>query len=685
MSGENSRETQTYGALVEHAPMCIHEIDLEGCVTAMNPAGLAMLDVPLETVLGAHFLSFAQEQDRARLAGCLAEALAGTRTEFEFAPAINDGKVRLQSALVPLRDDDGGVVGLMGITQDVTERRAVERRLRKSEARFRDFADTAADMFWETDAEQRIVSLDGYLTGPAGRTREQIAGRTVRSFMTLVHAMEPGASRTPEAMDRHETFRSIEVRWLSPDGRLGSFAISGKPLFATDGSLVGYRGTARNTSDMQALGQRLSYEATHDGLTGAFNRAAFEERLEDLLANAVSGDREHVLCYIDLDQFKVINDACGHVAGDELLRQLAEIVAGIVRGDEMLARLGGDEFAVLLEDCSLEDAEQRVGLLIEAVDRHRFTWGDEVFAIGVSVAIVTIGGELRSVSGVLGAADSLCYIAKDQGGGRSLSYHPENAELLARRDEMQWVARITTAQQENRFCLYAQPIVAVQAGVQSALHFEVLLRMREPAGGIVAPGTFLPAAERYGLSTRIDLWVLEQTLIELSTVGSAMSPIDLCCINLSGQSLGEEGFLENVLKLFGAHEVDPGLICFEVTETSAISHLQHAVQFMRAMRDTGASFALDDFGTGLSSFAYLKNLPADFVKIDGSFVLDLTGDPLNRIIVKSITDVAKQMGMKVVAEWVENQCVLDELEQLGVDFAQGYHLGRPVPIAELLP
>ncbi len=428
------------------------------------------------------------------------------------------------------------------------------------------------------------------------------------------------------------------------------------------------------------LTEKLSFQASHDALTGLHNRDHFERRLGQLLGDARGHGRQHALCYLDLDQFKVINDGCGHVAGDELLRRLGAELRHQVAEQDVLARLGGDEFGVLLEDCSLARAKRVAGALCQTIGDFRFPWQGEEFSVGVSIGLVPIVASSESTTGILRAADAACYAAKDQGRNRIRTYRPDDAQLLRRSGEMRWVNRIRLALEEDRFRLDYQPIAALRGPRSRGAHFELLLRLEDDNGRRLTPEAFLGAAERYNLATLLDRWVLAAACDWLKSQARHLEQVHLCSINLSGQSLADSDFLRFVLCELEGKQIPPEKICFEITETAAIADLSHATRFIEALRTLGCRFALDDFGTGFSSFAYLKNLPVDFLKIDGSFVVGLLEGRFDLGVIRSIVELSRLAGKRTIAEFVENDLVLRKLEQIGVDFAQGYAVGRPRPL-----
>jgi len=423
--------------------------------------------------------------------------------------------------------------------------------------------------------------------------------------------------------------------------------------------------------------EELRYRANHDTLTGLVNRSGFEDRLDAALKRSQGGGAQHVLCYLDLDQFKVINDTCGHVAGDELLNQIGKVFAKGLRSKDVLARLGGDEFGILMDACGLELACQMAESICAQVEEFRFEWGGKRFALGVSIGVVAISHADTSLVELLKKADLACYAAKAAGRHRVRVYNDDEGEFSKLSDEMHWVSKINEALEDNRFKLFAQPIVAVAAPEHAGYHYEVLLRMVDPEEGLIAPGVYLSAAEEYDLISKLDRWVIENLFRYFSEHPEHFNQVWLCSVNLSGPSVANSAFQDFIVERMDYYNISPGKICFEITESAAITNLAVATKFITEMRSKGCRFALDDFGTGLCSFAYLKNLRVDYLKIDGVFVKDIVTDPLQFEMVKSIHEIGRVWGMKTIAEFVENQGILEQLTEIGIDFAQGYTLSKP--------
>ncbi|MBC3362618.1 EAL domain-containing protein [Pseudomonas sp. SWRI154] len=423
----------------------------------------------------------------------------------------------------------------------------------------------------------------------------------------------------------------------------------------------------------------LSWQATHDALTGLANRREFEYRLEQALHNLTRQVGRHALMFLDLDQFKLVNDTCGHAAGDELLRHICALLQSGLRENDTLARLGGDEFGILLENCAPEAAEKIAEGLRQTVQNLHFVWKGRPFVTTVSIGLVHISQSPTTLEASLRAADMACYMAKEKGRNRVQVYHADDSELSLRFGEMAWVQRLHMALEENRFCLYAQEIAALGPGDHGGGHIEILLRLHDEAGRMILPDSFIPAAERYGLMTSLDRWVVENVfkIIRQCLNESRQGPLAMCAINLSGTTIGDQAFLDFLRKQFAAYSIPPEMICFEITETSAISNLGSAIRFINELKGLGCYFSLDDFCAGMSSFAYLKHLPVDFLKIDGSFVKDMLDDPINRAMVEVINHIGHVMGKRTIAEFVETAQIEQALLEIGVDFAQGYVIERP--------
>ncbi|HEY0289039.1 MAG TPA: EAL domain-containing protein [Pseudomonas sp.] len=464
------------------------------------------------------------------------------------------------------------------------------------------------------------------------------------------------------------------------DGSTVSVALTGSPI-QTEGQVSGAVLVLHDRTQERQYIANLSWQATHDALTGLANRREFEYRLEQALASLSHHPGNHVLMLLDLDQFKLVNDTNGHAAGDELLRHICALLQQGIRDGDTLARLGGDEFGILLEHCSAEVAEKIAEGLRQTVESLHFVWKGRPFVTTVSLGLVHISNAPANLEASLRAADMACYMAKEKGRNRVQVYHDDDSELSTRFDEMAWVQRLHMALEDNRFCLYSQEIAALgRVSDNSSGHVEILLRLRDESGRMILPDNFIPAAERYGIMTTLDRWVVQNVFkIIADCLGDKhrQGPLAVCAINLSGTSIGDDAFLEYLRQQFQIYAIPPELICFEITETSAIANLGSAIRFINELKSLGCRFSLDDFCAGMSSFAYLKHLPVDFLKIDGSFVKDMLDDPINRAMVEVINHIGHVMGKRTIAEFVESPQIEQALLEIGVDYAQGYVIERP--------
>jgi diguanylate cyclase (GGDEF)-like protein/PAS domain S-box-containing protein len=583
-----------------------------------------------------------------------------------------------------VRDKNGRVSGFEGTISDITERKKAETAVFQAKERAQVTLQSIGDAVITTDSEGRIDYMNPVAESLTAWENREAQGRLIGDVLTVVDETTREGTESPVARCLREgQVLGLAEHTVMVNRRGQEIAIqdSAAPIRDRAGNLIGAVMVFHDVSKERRLHRALHYQASHDALTGLINRREFEKRLTVAVEDARQNTQaRHVLLYLDLDQFKLVNDTCGHPAGDLLLKQITGVIQSRVRGGDALARLGGDEFGVLLQDCSLDQALRVAEGLRQAIRDFRFNWQDGVLAVGVSIGIVQITHEIPTVANVMSAADVACYSAKDSGRNRVQLYRPDN--VPERHREMQWVSKLARAKDESRFELFYQPIVPIGNTAHEREHFELMLRLRDESGTIVAPAEFVPAAERYNVMPSIDRWVVRQALDRVvHRVESGVKPFTVA-VNLSGTSLNDERFLEFLIAELSATQLATGAMCFEITETAAIENLSSVVYFMRELKSRGCHFALDDFGSGLSSFMYLKTLPVDYLKIDGQFVENVTRDPIDRSMVAAISQVGKAMGIQTIAERVESPEVLAELGRLGIGFAQGFYIAKPRSTAE---
>ncbi|MBM3358508.1 MAG: EAL domain-containing protein [Betaproteobacteria bacterium] len=541
-----------------------------------------------------------------------------------------------------------------------------------------------------TDASGRIEYMNPVAEQYLGWTGAEARGRQLSEVYRVLdertgRLIEPLPFTVQAAAEE-----PAPVRLVDRNGRECPVRYSYAPIRGRDGTTHGMIVVFHDVSQVRAMAQQLTWQASHDALTGLVNRREFERRLKELIETARSQEREHALMFMDLDNFKAVNDTCGHSAGDELLRQLTVIMLSRMRGSDTLARLGGDEFGALLESCPPEQALRIANAMRETVREFRFVWEGKTFNVGISIGLVPITAEGGDSERVLAVADACCYDAKNRGRDRVQVYRPEDRDYGERHEELQIVSQINRAFELGQFRLYRQRIAPLNAAGIGEPHHEVLVRMVDRAGNLVPATGFMPAAERYNLLTSIERWVVSSLVEYLHrqwAPGAARhdpppgGERSFHSVNISGVSINDKSFPDFLRNLLTRYQLPPGVLCFEITETTAISNLSKAAELMHELKGMGCRFALDDFGTGMSSFAYLKYLPVDYLKIAGVFIKDMTTDPMDHAIVDAVNRIGHILGMKTVAESVEDAATLTKITELSVDYAQGYFIAEPEALA----
>ena len=661
----------------------------DGILTSFNPGAEKVFGLSAEVAIGRPFCELVHPDAKTPC------AVGKQSTPLDFLT------MGAPSELLGRRDDDSpffmevtvtesqhdGDTQYTALVRDIHDKRRIEEQLFNEKERALITLESIADGVITTDRSGHVDYINSAAEVLTGWPRLDAVGHPFSSIYQIrdENSSEDSGTMLRRVLDGHTVVAETSaLNLVSCDGREHAVMHTAAPIYNQRRDLIGAVIVFHDVTNARALQRQLSHQATHDSLTGLLNRSAFETAASELLSHAKVEHGEHMLAYLDLDQFKLVNDTCGHIAGDELLRQVAALLTAQLRTGDTIARLGGDEFGVLLRQCDVNNGIQVAEKIRTAIHDFRFPWGDKQFAIGVSIGLVNITADTEDLSKLLSIADAACYAAKDLGRNRVHVYQPDDMELAHRQGQMQWVGRIRDALDKDRLRLYFQTIAPADKASSLSGHYEIFVRMLDPEGNVVPPGAFIPAAERYNLMSEIDLWVIRNAL---AWIGDQQrrnpDTIRLCSLNLSGASVGDDTCLNEIRDCFRRYDVDPRSVCFEITETAAISNLRVATRFIKQLKAVGCRFALDDFGSGLSSFGYLKNLPVDYLKIDGTFIKDIDKNEMDAVMVQSINTIGHQMGLETIAEFVESQAILDVLKGMDIDYVQGYHIDRPRPLEQL--
>lgn len=675
-----------YRGLFQNVVDGVYQATPDGVLLSANPALVRMLGYASEAELksaGRTGNHYANPTARERLVRLLESQ--GQLRDYEYEMCRKDGGLVtvIENSRVVL-GSDGALLYHEGTITDVTQRKAAEHALFEEKERAQITLESIGDAVITTDAVGQIEYLNPVAEELTGWDNRRAVGRPIDEVVRLVNESNKESVDNPVlrclAEGRVTGLLDDTVLMNRNDDEV-EIQDSAAPIHDRSGNVIGAVMVFHDVSRERRIHRKLSYHASHDSLTGLINRREFEDRLSDAVKDSnKEGSRSSALLYMDLDQFKVVNDTCGHSAGDQLLRQLSNVLQSRIRADDLLARLGGDEFAVLLLDCGVVEAAKVADDLREAVAEYRFKWRNGSMAVGVSIGIVPIDGNAENVAAVLSAADVACYVAKDLGRNRIHVY--QEGDAAERHKEMQWVAKVNAATEEDRLKLFYQPIIPIGDTDPDYVQYELLLRMQDEHGELIAPGEFIPAAERYNLMPGLDRWVVHQALSQLVCRPTDNARYTLA-VNLSGTSLNDPRFLDFLIAELSTHEPPDGAICFEITETAAINNLDHVVRFMDTVKRLGCQFSLDDFGSGVSSLTYLKHLPVDYLKIDGQFVKNIATDGIDGAMVEAIHKMAGALGIQTIAERVETRDVLDKLADIGVGYAQGFYIAVPRSVEEL--
>jgi len=674
--------------LYDFTPVILHSIDESGRLRHVSNKWLSIFGYSREEVIGRYWTDFlTPESKRIAIESAIPTLFrTGRVDDVEYQVVHKNGKIIdiLLSSVIPPSSNGDQTLSLT-VLQDITDRTRERRAFFEQYERLHIILESINEGVITTDRSGRVEYLNSVAEKLTGWTTVSAKGRPIEAIFRVVD--EKTRLRIRSSVRQcllNGATRKVAERTLltSKDCREYYVDDSASPLKDSSGKVLGIVLVFRDVTERYRLNEEVKYRATHDSLTGVVNRDEFNRRLKLLVSEATESKVRHALIFIDLDRFKLVNDAVGDAAGDELLKQVSAIIRRAVQGGDVVARLGGDEFAVLLTHCAIELAQEAARKICREIDQFRFQHGTQRFRIGASIGLVPIDGDLTTSDALLQAADNACFAAKTEGRNRVHTYLPTDKLIASHRQDMHWVRRLEQAVDGNEFVLYWQRFTPLQ-GVDKAVHGEVLLRMVDESGRLVSPGAFLPAAERFHMASRIDRWVVGRVFGWMQDHCERLRHVATISINLSGLSVGDRDFHRYVTELLRDSKFDHRRICFEITETAAITNLAEASSFILKMRQFGIRFALDDFGSGVSSFGQLKNLPVDYLKIDGLFTRDLENDKVNQATIRSILDVARVTGKLTVAEFVETQQAETLLREIGIDYAQGYLRHAPAPLDEI--
>ena len=662
-------------SIIEHSPVGIFHYDKHAVVTMINHRFEQIVGSSDKGLVGFKLLE--QLIDK-KLLAALQDALEGRVGHFDgpYVSVTGRRKMYLIAEFVPLLDAQGKVNGGVGVFNDATEQQNTTNTLKKLSMA----VEQSPNVVVITDVNGLIEYVNPRFTDITGYLPEEVIGKSPRLLNSGETTNEIYNDLWKTLLSGQEWRGVFHNKKKNGDLYWAEELIS--PITNNLGEITHFIALQEDITEVRRISDEIDFQTTHDLLTGLLNRNQFENELTRIVMHAHKHHSHHVLCFIDIDQFKIVNDTCGHLAGDELLRQISHLIRDKLRNRDTLARPGGDEFLILLEDASLAQGEHVIKMIMNDLKLFRFQWEDHNFPVEISAGLAAIDQHTNSAISAMQDVDTACYTAKEAGRNRFHIYNDNDEQQLIRKGYIQWASEIHRALDDNSFLLFVQPIVPLQKKQNTG--YEVLIRLRAESGDLVAPGAFLPAAERYNIAPQIDRWMIHNTLQWMTQHIDQLNHIDSLAINLSGQSLGDDALLGYIIRTIEHGAVPPRMIKFEITETAAIANLKDAQIFIRSLKNLGCRFALDDFGSGLSSFAYLKNLPVDLLKIDGMFVRNLISDPIDEAMVRSINEIGHIMGMETIAEFVETDETMERLRQMGIDYAQGYAISRPQPIDSIL-
>ncbi len=650
-----------------------------------NESAAGLMGLSPDQLEGREVADLVKPAYRALFRKSVAKRLAGESVPDKLEIQLINGDeqglwVEAQSSSIDFR----GRKVILTIARDVSYRKNIEVSLGRSKRQAQYTLESISEGVITTDTEGRIDYMNRAAEQMTGANRDEASRHTIGELFSLVDEADRRPLGDPVerclAMRRRVNM-GRRALMISRDGEQEhSIEITASPIRGPANSISGTVVVFHDVSEIRGLTRQMSYQATHDALTGLVNRREFERRLQEAMDDALAEEASHILCYMDLDRFKAVNDSCGHLAGDNMLREVASLIKDQVRDSDFVGRLGGDEFGTLLVGCPLHKARQIAGDICNAVADYRFVWKDKIFNIGISIGLLEINQSSGNLQDTMSAADSACYVAKQRGRGQIHIYSARDEAIARERGDIQWLRQLQDALHESKFELAVQPIISTSGNDDTGPAVEVLIRLPDDRGRFANTAEFLRPAERYQLMPQIDRWVVNAALAAINAGEIKLTGKRSCTINISGQTLADEGFLEFVVEALDRSGVAPESICFEVNEGAVTSNIQHAQRFIEVLHGIGCEFALDDFGSGLGAFSNLRNLPVDYLKIDGSYTRNLASDQVNQEMVAAMIKLARTMEFRVVAEQVEEQEDFDWLRDIGVDFVQGNFIEAPVTL-----
>ena len=674
-------EIEVVDGLLNSANVGFILLDKNQTITHANEVACGLLNMDAHESLGTPIDLILSNHEQSAIKQLILEAQDNENKSTGLITVEADNSTLHLRCTVALNDKTNTSSGFALVIQDQSNLMRIEAELLEEQTRNKLTLELLKEGVIITDGSLDVIHMNPVAESLTGWPTFEAEGHHIEEIIRLIDSDNRERFDIPahSAIQENRTIHVSQNLLLVHNNDERAIEITIAPHLSLESKAQGAVIIIKDLSETRRLTNEIQHRASHDSLTGLLNRQEFEYQLEKSIASAAMHDVQHVLCYIDVNQFKIINAQAGHTAGDFILKEVAHLLRSKMRSIDYIGRLGGDEFAFLMVNHTLDNAKRTSQALIEEFQRHRFTWESQTFELGLSIGVVPVTKESPEPAQMLTRAELTCYSAKERGRNQVHVYQADDDELTRKHAEILRAAGITGALKEDRFMLYCQPIVSLSLGNRSIQHYELLLRLNDPNGNIIMPGSFIPAAERYGLMPNVDRWVIHTALHSYHETFGEKSGVHIA-INLSGNSLNDDKLLGFIKDELASSEVDPQHVCFEITETAAINNLTQASHLIKELKTVGCCFALDDFGSGLSSFTYLKNLPVDYLKIDGSFVTDMSKDNIDYAMVEAINQLGHVMGIGTIAECAESDEVVDQLRKLGVDFAQGYAMGSPMPM-----